>query len=199
MHSTFWSRASLTILLTLASFGLAACEGRLGIEGISGPSGGPPVLMPSADAGLVSSDAYWHPPDAYVPPSCTPQCAGRACGPDGCGGSCGACAAGATCNASYQCESLPPTGGGSGSGGTHAVTLYGTSSCGYCIRARQFFRDNAVNFADRDLGDPSVVDEAFERVHALTGEYRLATPTIIIDDHVMLGWSEAQCRSDLGL
>ena len=79
------------------------------------------------------------------------------------------------------------------------MILYGTSTCGYCIRAREFFRDNGVTFSDRSLENQAVVDEAFERVHALTGEYRLATPTVIIDDEVMLGWSEAQCRSLLGL
>lgn len=194
------SRTILHLLTALATlFALAACDGQLGLEPRAGHAP-PPRLMPQPDAGLgssdaslVSSDAYWSPPDAFTPPSCMPSCAGRACGSNGCGGSCGSCGAGATCNASQQCESTPPT------GGTHAVTLYGTSSCGYCRQARTFFGANHVTFSDRDLEAPGVIDEAFERVHELTGEYRVATPTIIIDDEVMLGWSEAACRERLGL
>ncbi len=194
------ARSTLTAIALLSSLFVLACDGELGIRSTLAPGGGPPVLMPGTDAGpradaaFESSDAHWQAPDAYVPPSCQPSCAGRACGPDGCGGSCGTCGAGTTCNASYQCEpTTPPT------GGTHAVTLYGTSSCGYCIRARQFFDANDVTFNDRDLNAPGVVDEAFERVHDLTGEYRVSTPTVIIDDEVMLGWSEAECRRLLGL
>ncbi|MBX7194189.1 MAG: glutaredoxin family protein [Sandaracinaceae bacterium] len=199
MQTSIVSRLLLCAGLLVLTFVLGACEGQLGIaSGASNAGGGPPVLMSSPDAGFASSDAYFQAPDAFAPPSCTPSCGGRQCGPDGCGGSCGACAAGFTCNASLQCEPVP-SGGTGGTGGTHAVTLYGTSSCGYCIRAREFFHDNGVTFADRNLEDSAVVEEAFNRVYELTGEYRLATPTIIIDDEVMLGWSEAACRSRLGL
>jgi len=194
------ARFAVTALTLLAVFFALGCEGELGFSASRTPVGEAPTLMPGTDAGpradaaFASSDAHWQAPDAFVPPSCTPQCAGRACGNDGCGGSCGTCGAGTTCNPSNQCEpTAPPT------GGTHAVTLYGTSSCGYCIRARQFFDANDVTFTDRDLNAPGVVDEAFERVHALTGEYRVSTPTVIIDNEVMLGWSEAECRRLLGL
>ncbi len=176
---------------------LVGCEGELGLRTANG-AGGPPVLMPSADAGVRAdasaiTDAAWARPDAFVAPGCAPACAGAQCGSDGCGGSCGSCAAGSTCSAARQCEAQPPT------GGTHAVTLYGTSSCGYCRRAREFFAANHVAFTDRDLEAPGVVEEAFERVHDLTGEYRVSTPTVIIDDQVMLGWSEPACRELLGL
>lgn len=195
MSTQLHGRRFVTLLLgALAALLLVACDAELGIATRASRSdGGGPMLMPSTDAGLATSDAFWQAPDAYVPPSCAPQCAGRQCGPDGCGGTCGACATGTTCNAAYQCQPSAPT------GGTHAVTLYGTSSCGYCVRARRFFRDNGVAFTDRDLSSPAVLDEALQRVHALTGEYRVATPTIIIDDEVMLGWSEARCRTLLGL
>jgi len=194
------ARSVVAALTLLSSLFVVACDGELGIRATSTPFADPPAIMPGTDAGpradaaFASSDAHWQAPDAYVPPSCMPQCAGRACGNDGCGGSCGTCGAGTTCNASQQCEpTAPPT------GGTHAVTLYGTSSCGYCIRARQFFEANDVTFNDRDLNAPGLVDEAFERGHPPTGEYPVSTPTVIIDDEVMLGWSEAECRRLLGL
>ncbi|GAB4212579.1 MAG: hypothetical protein OHK0013_35510 [Sandaracinaceae bacterium] len=162
-------------------------------------AGEPPVIMAGRDAGYAGTDAArvvdaaWAPPDAYTAPGCTPSCGGRQCGPDGCGGVCGTCAAGTSCNTSYQCVATPPP------GGTHAVTLYGTASCGYCRRARDFLRANDVAFTDRDLNAPGVIDEAFARVHALTGEYRVATPTAIIDDRVIFGWNESEYRRLLGL
>lgn len=195
---------SVQALLVLTLLVLApACEGELGLStgastgtGSSAPSGGggPPVLMSSPDAGLAVVDAAWAPPDAWSAPGCAPSCGGRQCGPDGCGGVCGTCGAGTTCNASFQCAPDAPP-----SGGTHAVTLYGTATCGYCRQARTFFGANDVTFTDRDLNAPGVVDEAFERVHALTGEYRVATPTAIIDDHVIFGWNESEYRRRLGL
>jgi glutaredoxin len=199
---------SLHALVAVALLALApACEGELGLatgasSGSGAPTGGaptggggPPVLMSSPDAGYAVVDAAWAPPDAWAAPGCTPSCAGRQCGADGCGGVCGTCGAGTTCNASFQCQPDAPPAGGS----THAVTLYGTASCGYCRQARAFFGANDVEFTDRDLNAPGVVDEAFERVHALTGEYRVATPTAIIDDHVIFGWNESEYRRRLGL
>ena len=38
------------------------------------------------------------------PPSCTPDCNGKACGDDGCGGSCGSCSSGSTCTPAGSCQ-----------------------------------------------------------------------------------------------
>ena len=41
---------------------------------------------------------------SWVPPACSPSCAGRVCGDDGCGGSCGTCAVGTSCDSNGQCQ-----------------------------------------------------------------------------------------------
>lgn len=195
--------------LAVASVFHAACEGDLTLstgasQGTPGnPPPGPPMIAPPTqnptDGGLGRSDANYPAPDAYIPPSCRPYCDGRQCGADGCGGVCGQCASGTTCNAASQCEALPPAGGDPGGGPTHQVTLYGTEWCGYCTQAKRFFNANDIPFTDRDLDEPGVSEEAYERVYELTGRYNVATPTVIIDDHVMLGWSEGQAREYLGM
>ena len=193
-------------VLAAASFLIAACEGDLTISSLrstGGSTGGPPMILPPSesptDGGLLRSNASFAAPDAYVPPSCVPFCDGRQCGADGCGSVCGTCGEGTVCNAASQCEALPPVGNDPGGGTTHQVTLYGTTWCGYCQQAKRFFQSNDIAFTDRDLDEPGVTEEAFERVYELTGRYSVSTPTVIVDDHVMLGWSESQCRDYLGL
>ncbi|MCB9594690.1 MAG: glutaredoxin family protein [Sandaracinaceae bacterium] len=195
-------RHPLLLALSCLLLLIGACEGDLALSTTNAsqatPSSPPMITLPT-DGGLQRSDAAFDLPDAYIPPSCVPYCTNRECGADGCGSVCGVCPSGTACNASDQCEALPPVGGDPGGGTTHTVTLYGTSWCGYCQQAKRFFQDNNVPFTDRDLDEPGVTEEAYDRVYELTGRYSVSTPTVIVDDHVMLGWSEGECRSYLDL
>jgi glutaredoxin len=87
------------------------------------------------------------------------------------------------------------------SGGTHMVTLYGTSSCGACLAARAFLDGNGVAYTYRNLADPSVVDQLV--AHASMVGYDLggsiSMPVLVIDSTMTEGWSEGRARSQLGL
>lgn len=177
---------------------LPACEGNLAVEALShgqtqrpGGGGSPPSILPDTDAGPGEDAGGGALPTPLDPPTCTPDCQGRQCGPDGCGGVCGACAEGSMCNASFQCELPEPP--------APDVTLYGASWCGYCQQAKRFFQDHDVEFLDRDLDEPGVVNEAADRVQELTGRRQVTTPTIIVGEHVVFGWGESEVRSYLGI
>ena len=206
----------LSTLLAM-SVVVLGCEGAVGfapLNGGGGGGGGPRLLgAPDArgDAGIIGStpdaratqtDAYTvGAPDAYsapdARPACVPMCTGRSCGDNGCGGTCGSCSTGQTCSSAGQC-----TGGGGGGGGT-TVTLYGTRSCGYCVRARTFFNSNSVPFADVSTESSAGQQAGFAHVERCGMPGRLSTPTVIIENstgcHVMLGWGESQVRMYLGL
>jgi len=200
--------SGLTWLCAVACLSLApACEGDLAIElaanqqgsgppPSTAPPSSPPRILPDQDAGPgwggsdAGTPAPPTPQDAG-PPACIPDCDGRECGDDGCGGFCGVCQAEWTCSATFQCEPPVPPG--------PEVTLYGAEWCGYCRQAKRWFQDNDVEFTDRDLDQPGVRSEAADHVESITGSRSVSTPTIVIDDNVIHGWDENECRRLLGL
>jgi len=200
-------RSALAWLLGLACLPFApACEGDLAIELAANQDGSgppprtappspPPRILPDEDAGPgwmpdAGTPTPPTPPDAG-PPSCIPDCDGKECGDDGCGGFCGVCQTDWTCSATFQCEPPAPP--------APDVTLYGADWCGYCRQAKRWLEDNDVEFDYGDLDLPGVRSEAADMVQERTGSRSVSTPTIIIDDHVIHGWDEYECRRLLDL
>jgi glutaredoxin len=142
------------------------------------------VLMDDPDAG-AGTDASVALPDAFVPGA--PPADAAVAAPD----------------AFYAAPDafVAPPDAFVPSGGTHAVTLYGTSSCGACLAARAFLDGNDVAYTYRNLADPAVIDQLV--AHAATVGYDLggsvSMPVIVIDATMTEGWSESRARAQLGL
>lgn len=71
------------------------------------------------------------------------------------------------------------------------VTLFATSWCGYCAKAREFFRRNDIAYLDLDIENNADANAEHE---ALGGR---GVPVIVIDSRVIHGWSESATTQQL--
>jgi glutaredoxin len=63
------------------------------------------------------------------------------------------------------------------------VTLYGTTWCGYCKKARAWFAANGVNYRDLDVEADPASEKAYR---ALGGS---GVPLIVVGKYKMQGWN----------
>jgi mycoredoxin len=75
------------------------------------------------------------------------------------------------------------------------VTMYSTSWCGFCHRARRFLDDNDVPYTEIDIEDN---EDAALQVEQWNRGNR-TVPTFDIDGHVYTNPSPAQLRELIGL
>jgi glutaredoxin len=73
-----------------------------------------------------------------------------------------------------------------GKNNKHHVLLYALSTCGWCKRAKKFLIENGVEFEYVDVDQCSSEDKnkARQDIQRLGG--RLAYPTIIVDNEILL-------------
>ena len=74
------------------------------------------------------------------------------------------------------------------------VKVYSTSTCPYCVRAKQFLKENAVDFTDIDVS--SNQDAAGEMIK-LTGQ--MGVPVIGIDGEFIVGFDKDKIKKALGI
>lgn len=73
------------------------------------------------------------------------------------------------------------------------VTIYSTSTCPYCKKAKQFLSEKGIAFEDFDVvADPA----AYEKMKEISGGAR-SVPVIQICDKVMVGFSESEIQEAL--
>lgn len=71
------------------------------------------------------------------------------------------------------------------------IILYGTSWCGYCAKARAFFKANGIQYTELDIEKTT---EGHEGHKKLGGG---GVPLIVVGDVVMHGYNEAGLRQAL--
>ena len=74
------------------------------------------------------------------------------------------------------------------------VEIYSTPTCHFCHAAKDFFKENNVEFTDYDVAADSVKRE---EVVARSGQ--MGVPVIFIDDEMVIGFDEAKIKELLGL
>ena len=74
------------------------------------------------------------------------------------------------------------------------VTIYSTPTCHFCNAAKDFFKENNVNFEEFDV---SVEEEKRNEMVEKTGQ--LGVPVISIGEENIVGFDEAKIRDLLGL
>jgi len=77
---------------------------------------------------------------------------------------------------------------------TKQVKVYSTSTCPYCIRAKQFLKDNQVAFTDVDVsGNEAAADEMVKK----SGQ--MGVPVLDIEGEIIVGFDKARIAQALGL
>jgi glutaredoxin 3 len=74
------------------------------------------------------------------------------------------------------------------------VTVYSTPTCPFCIRAKQFLRENNVMFTEIDVSkDQGKAEEMIEK----SGQ--MGVPVIDVDGQIIVGFDKEKISSVLGL
>jgi len=74
------------------------------------------------------------------------------------------------------------------------VKIYSTPSCPYCIRAKQFLKENNIAFNDIDVSkDSAQADEMVEK----SGQ--MGVPVVDIDGKIVVGFDKEAIKKALNL
>ena len=74
------------------------------------------------------------------------------------------------------------------------VKIYSTPTCPYCVRAKQFLKENTVNFEDIDVSrEQAAAQEMIKR----SGQ--MGVPVIDIDGELIVGFDKEKIRKILEL
>jgi len=74
------------------------------------------------------------------------------------------------------------------------VTIYSTPTCPFCIRAKQFLKDNGISFKDIDVSsDQAKTQEMIEK----SGQ--MGVPVIDIDGELIVGFDKEKIKEALGI
>lgn len=76
----------------------------------------------------------------------------------------------------------------------HEVKVYSTSTCPYCVKAKEFFKEHNVDFTDIDV---SQNQEAAQEMIKKSGQ--MGVPVIEIDGNIIVGFDEQKIKELLDL
>ena len=74
------------------------------------------------------------------------------------------------------------------------VKVYSTPSCPWCIRVKQFLKDNNIEFENIDVSsDQEAADEMVNK----TGQ--MGVPVLDIEGEIVIGFDKERIKASLGL
>ena len=74
------------------------------------------------------------------------------------------------------------------------VKVYSTTTCPYCVRAKQFLRENSIAFQDIDVSsDQAAADDMIRK----SGQ--MGVPVLDIDGQIIVGFDKERIKAALGL
>ena len=74
------------------------------------------------------------------------------------------------------------------------VIIYSTPTCPWCIRAKQFLKDNNVQYADFDVSSNS---EKAEEMTQKSGQ--MGVPVVDIEGTIIVGFDKEKIKQALGI
>ena len=74
------------------------------------------------------------------------------------------------------------------------VKIYSTPTCPWCIRTKQFLKDNNIVFEDIDVSDNQTAAEEMVRKSGQMG-----VPVLDIEGEIIVGFDKERIKSALGL
>ena len=75
-----------------------------------------------------------------------------------------------------------------------SVIVYSTSTCPFCIRAKQYLKDNNVQFEDIDVSENH---EKAQEMIKKSGQ--MGVPVLEIDGAIIVGFDKDKIKETLGL
>jgi glutaredoxin-like YruB-family protein len=75
-----------------------------------------------------------------------------------------------------------------------SVKVYSTPTCPWCIRTKQFLKDNNIVFEDIDVGED---EKAAEEMVAKSGQ--MSVPVLDIEGVIIVGYDLGKIRNTLGI
>ncbi len=74
------------------------------------------------------------------------------------------------------------------------VAIYTTETCGYCKMAKDFFRNNNVEFQEFDVGH-----DIAKRQEMIEKSGQMGVPVITVGDDMIVGFNKPRLQELLGL
>ena len=74
------------------------------------------------------------------------------------------------------------------------VTIYSTPTCHFCQMAKEFFKDNNVEYTDYN-----VAEDAEKRQEMVEKSGQMGVPVISIDDQIIVGFDENKLKEALSI
>ena len=74
------------------------------------------------------------------------------------------------------------------------IEIYSTPTCPYCLMAKNFFKENNLDYTDYDVSKDQ--DKAQEMIDK-TGQ--MGVPVIVIDEKIMVGFDQGAVMKALNL
>lgn len=74
------------------------------------------------------------------------------------------------------------------------VTVFSTPTCPFCVRAKQFLKDNKISFEDIDVSK----DEA-KAQEMISRSGQMGVPVIDIDGQIIVGFDKEKITDALGI
>lgn len=75
-----------------------------------------------------------------------------------------------------------------------SVTIYTTPTCVYCKAAKAYFKENKIEYAEKDV---SVDDRAREEMISMSGQ--MGVPVIDVNGASVIGFDQPRLASLLGI
>jgi len=75
-----------------------------------------------------------------------------------------------------------------------SVKVYSTPTCPWCIRTKQFLKDNNIVFEDIDVGKD---EKAAEEMVAKSGQ--MGVPVLDIEGVIIVGYDVGKIKNTLGI
>ncbi|MEX0917343.1 MAG: glutaredoxin domain-containing protein [Candidatus Paceibacterota bacterium] len=70
------------------------------------------------------------------------------------------------------------------------VTIYSTPACHFCHAAKEFFKENNIEFTDYDVSA-----DAEKRSEMVEKSGQMGVPVIFVDDEMIIGFDENKLKS----
>ena len=75
-----------------------------------------------------------------------------------------------------------------------SVTIYSTPTCHYCQMAKEFFKEKGIQYTEYN-----VLTDLDKRQEMVDKSGQLGVPVIVIDEHIIIGFDQAEISSLLGI
>lgn len=73
------------------------------------------------------------------------------------------------------------------------VTIYGTTQCPYCQLAKNFLKENHIEYTEKNVENEEVLQELIKKTDSMT------VPIIEINDNIIEGFNPEEIKKALGI